>query len=55
MRYQQGTIEELKTSAGIVWYIRFTVAGKRPRFRIGMKAQFPTKAKASRAAQHLRD
>lgn len=51
MRYQNGTIEEV----GGIWYIRFTVDGKRPRFRIGLKSQFPTEAKASRAAQHIRD
>lgn len=52
MRYQNGTIEEV----GGIWFIRFTAPdGKRPRFRVGTKAQFPTKAKASRAAQHLRD
>lgn len=54
-RYQQGTIEEVKTALGICWYIRFTVDGKRPRFRIGLKSQYPTEAKASRAAQYLRD
>lgn len=55
-RYQNGTLEEVNTAAGLCWYIRFTSPdGKRPRFRVGLKAQFPTKAKASRAAQHLRD
>lgn len=51
-RYQEGTVEEKDG----VWYIRFTAPdGKRPRIRIGTKAQFSTKAKAARAAQHLRD
>lgn len=55
-RYQNGTLEEIKTATGICWYIRFTDAeGKRPRFRIGLKSQFPTEAKASRAAQYIRD
>jgi len=54
-RYQSGTIEEVKTALGLCWYIRFTVDGKRPRFRIGLKSQYPTPAKASRAAQYLRD
>lgn len=58
-RYQQGTIEELKTADGLCWFIRFKnppeVKPARPRFRIGLKSQFPTEAKASRAAQHLRD
>ncbi len=54
-RYQNGTLEEVKTTQGICWYIRFTRDGKRPRVRIGLKAQYPTEAKASRAAQHIRD
>jgi integrase len=55
-RYQNGTIELENTAAGPCWYIRFTTpAGQRPRIRIGLKSQHPTKAKASRAAQHLRD
>lgn len=55
MRYQSGSIEEVNTAEGLCWYIRFTVDGKRPRYRIGLKSQYPTKAKASRAAQYLRD
>lgn len=55
MRYQNGTLEEIKTTRGIVWFVRFTRDGKRPRFEIGLKSQFPTKAKASRAAQGIRD
>lgn len=54
-RYQTGSIEEGKTALGMCWYIRFTVDGKRPRYRIGLKSQYPTEAKAFRAAQHLRD
>jgi integrase len=55
-RYQQGTIECIKTAAGLCWYIRFTAEdGKRPRFRIGLKADLPNEARASRAAQPLRD
>lgn len=51
-RYQNGTVEEAEGC----WSIRFTSPdGKRPRFRIGLKAQYPTQAKASRAAQHIRD
>ncbi len=55
MRYQQGSIEEVKTAQGITYYIRFTVDGKRPRFRIGLKSQLKTESAASRAAQHIRD
>lgn len=61
-RYQQGTIELSKTSAGPCWYIRFTLplkpgekVAKRPRQRIGLKADYPSKVKASVAAQYLRD
>lgn len=55
MRYQQGSIELVNTAQGPTFYIRFTVGGKRPRFRIGLKSQFKTEAAASRAAQHIRD
>jgi integrase len=55
MRYQSGTLEEIKTKQGIVWFIRFKEGTKRPRFEVGLKSQYPTRAKASRAAQHLRD
>ena len=55
-RYQNGTLELAATSSGPTWYIRFTKPdGRRPRVRIGLKSQFPTKAKASRAAQSLRE
>lgn len=55
-RYQQGTLELVKTAAGPTWYIRFRISDKdRPRYRIGTKADFPSESKASRAAQHLRD
>jgi integrase len=55
-RYQNGTLELTATASGPTWYIRFTLpTGKRPRLRIGLKSQFPTKAKASRAAQPLRE
>lgn len=55
-RYQNGSIEQVKTANGPCWYIRFTAEdGKRPRFRIGLLTQYSTEAKTSRAAQHLRD
>jgi integrase len=54
-RYQTGTIEEIKTKQGPCWYIRFTTPdGKRPRYRIGLKSQYATKAKASLAANYMR-
>ena len=56
MRYQNGTLEEVATKRGAVWFIRFTNPdGSRPRFEVGMKSQLPTKAKAGRAAQAIRD
>ena len=55
-RYQNGSLELTATASGPVWYIRFTTpAGERPRLRIGTGRQFPSRAKASRAAQPLRD
>ena len=55
-RYQNGSMEALETTAGPCWYIRFTAQdGKRPRFRVGLKRDYATEAKASRAAQHIRD
>lgn len=54
-RYQTGTLEEIKTKQGVCWFIRFrTPDGKRPRYRIGLKSQYPTKAKASLAANYMR-
>src|SRR5579871_1031570 len=55
MRYQSGTLEEIKTKQGLTWFIRFSEGTNRPRFEVGLKSQYPTKAKASRAAQHIRD
>lgn len=55
MRYQSGTLEEIKTKQGVMWFIKFKVGTKRPRFEVGLKSQLPTKAKASRAAQYRRD
>jgi integrase len=55
-RYQNGTLELTATASGPTWYIRFTLpTGKRPRLRIGLKSQYPTRPKASRAAQPFRE
>ncbi len=55
-RYQNGSLELANTSAGPTWYIRFTHPdGSRPRLRVGTVAEFPSKPKATRAAQPLRD
>ena len=55
-RYQNGTLALETNAEGPVWYIRFTNPdGKRPRFRIGAKAEYPSETKASRAAQAFRD
>lgn len=58
-RYQQGTLARAKTAKGQGWYIRFVDSTpgnpQRPRFFVGLLAEFPTEAAASRAAQHIRD
>ena len=55
-RFQNGSLELRATAEGPCWYVRFTSSdGERPRFRIGLKSQYPTRAKAERAAQYLRD
>lgn len=58
-RYQAGSLEKSKTAEGLCWYIRFTDrtpgAPPRPRFRVGLLSEYPTKAGASRAAKAIRD
>ena len=58
-RYQQGTLARAKTAKGLGWYIRFvdSTPGNppRPRFFVGLLADYPTEAAASRAAQPIRD
>jgi integrase len=55
-RYQNGSLELGDTASGPCWYLRFTTPdGARPRIRIGLKREYPTKARASRAAQPLRE
>ena len=51
-RYQNGTLEQRPSSQGLVWYLRFTAKAlpgekpQRPRFRIGLVSDFPTRTKA---------
>ena len=45
----------MKAAQGLTWYIRFSRDGKRPRIAVGLVSQYATEAKASRAAQHIRD
>jgi integrase len=55
-RYQNGTLSLENNVSGPCWYLRFTnPGGSRPRIRIGLKTEYPTRAKASRAAQPHRD
>jgi integrase len=58
-RHQQGTLKKTRTPEGICWFIRFVdhTPGhpRRPWFRVGTLAEFPTESSASRAAQPLRD
>lgn len=57
-RYQTGSLEKRKSALGMCWYLRFRERGdgslKRPRIRIGLLSDYPTKAAARRAADHLR-
>lgn len=62
-KYRQGTLEKAKTAKGLVWYLRYTdstgakqvQAGKpaRPRVRIGLVADMPSKSAARRAAEPI--
>lgn len=57
-RYQTGALEKRKTSLGMCWYIRFRAregdSTKRPRIRVGLVVDYPTKAAARRAAEDQR-
>lgn len=54
-RYQIGALEKRKTSLGLCWYIRFRGDdGERPRYRVGLVVDLPTKASARRAAEEVR-
>jgi integrase len=56
IRYQSGSLEKRKTSSGLCWFIRFRIPGssQRPRVRLGLVADLPTKAAAQRASIGLR-
>lgn len=57
-RYQAGALEKRSTSLGMCWFLRFRECEegttKRPRIRIGLLADLPTKAAARRAADQIR-
>jgi hypothetical protein len=51
-RYQHGALTSKLSRYGLVWHIRFTVDGARPRFRVGI---FADESSASLAAQPIRE
>lgn len=57
-KYRQGTLERVKTGQGWCWYLRHTEVTSegtsRPRTRIGLVAELPTKSAANRAAEGIR-
>jgi hypothetical protein len=57
-RYKQGTLEKVKTAHGLCWYLRYTEVTSegtsRPRVRIGLVSEFPSKTAANRAAEGIR-
>jgi integrase len=54
-RFQVGSLEKVRTKLGLCWYVRFREAtGARPRIRIGLVQDFPTKKSAQNAAADLR-
>jgi integrase len=53
-RYRQGTLEKIRKAAGLTWFLRYTEAdGSRPRVRIGLVAEYPSQAKAWKAAEPI--
>lgn len=56
-RFKQGTLEKVKTAAGLVWYLRYTdrtgAKTVRPRVRIGPVAAYPSKTAARKAAEPI--
>lgn len=57
-KYKTGTLEKVKTAKGWTWYLRYTdstgAKSVRPRVRIGLVSEFPTKGAANRAAEGVR-
>lgn len=53
-KYRQGTLEKVKTAKGWTWYLRYTdttgAKTVRPRVRIGLLSEFPSKSAAWKAA-----
>ena len=56
-RYQRGSLEPRKTKEGKCWFLRFRQrtgeATSRPRIRIGLVSDYPTKTAARKAANKL--
>ena len=56
-KYRQGTLERVKTAKGLTWFLRYTVSNGakpvRPRVRIGLVSEFPSKSKARQAAEPI--
>jgi integrase len=54
---KQGTLEKAKTAKGLVWYLRYTdrtgAKTVRPRVRIGLVSEMPSKKAAWRAAESV--
>lgn len=53
-RFQTGSLEVVNTSLGLCWYLRYTKHNadgttSRPRARVGLKSEYPTRAAASRS------
>jgi integrase len=57
-RYQLGSLEKRKSAQGLTWYLRFHQtegeAVQRPRVRVGLVAEFSTKAELNRALEKAR-
>jgi integrase len=56
-KLKSGTLEKVKTAHGQCWYLRYTEGNGakvvRPRVRIGLVSEFPSKAKAWKAAEPI--
>lgn len=56
-KYRQGTLEKVKTAKGWTWYLRYTdttgAKTVRPRVRIGLLSEFPSKSAAWKAADPI--
>ena len=58
--WKQGHLEKLHTADGWCWYLRYRDVDKagnaiRPRVRVGLVSDYPTRRDAQKAARHVRD